>query len=143
MPSQLDLDQGGTFRQTHNVYLGPSIGWVPAPTPVGVILPVITGGTTTVLPGNTLVTVNFNGAVTIQLPSAKASLAGAGANPGTFVQIPLTVVDVGGFAIAHPITILPFGAETIDGLVSISISSNYGAYVLKPNTTTGGWTLMQ
>ena len=30
MASQLDLDQGGINRQTHKVYLGPSVGWVEA-----------------------------------------------------------------------------------------------------------------
>ncbi len=141
MASQLDLDQGGTFRQTQRVYLGPSLGWVPAPSQN--IVNVTVTGTTTIQRGMNLVLVSVNATATIQLPSAKQSPAGAQALPGTFVIVPVVVVDAGGFANAHNITILPFGAETIDGLASIAITSNFGAFVLKPNITSGGWTLLQ
>jgi hypothetical protein len=140
MGSQTDLDQGGTFRQTQSVYMGPSIGWVNIP--ISAVLPVTTGGTTTVQKGNTLVTVNFNGAVTIQLPTAKANAAGGMTIPAEQSANPLTVVDIGGFANAHNITILPFGSETIDGLASIAITTNYGAFTLKPDIVNGGWTLL-
>ncbi len=139
MPSQLDLDQGGTYRQYVRRFLGPSVGWVW--TPEDNVLPVTSGGTKTILQGTTLVQVSVNGAVTIQLPSAKSSTtAPAGALPGTFLALPITVVDIGGFATAHPITILPFGAETIVSLASIVISVAYGAVILFPNITAGKWT---
>ena len=142
MGSQLDLDQGGINRQTQLTYLGPSIGWVR--TAVSVVLPITATGTTNVLLGNTLVTVNVNGAVTVQLPSTKTSAAGAGALPGNYVQNPLTIVDIGGFAAAHPITILPAAGETIDGLASISLQTAYGAYILSPNiSASGGWAITQ
>ena len=141
MGSQTDLDQGGTVRQTQKVYLGPSIGWVMAAS--GVVLPITAGGTTNVVLGNSLITVNHNGAVTVQLPSSKPSSAGATAQPGTYPIVPLTIVDIGGFAASHPITILPYSGETIDGLTSITIQAAYGAYVLSPNQTSGGWTLTQ
>ena len=138
MASQLDLDQGGTYRQFVRRFLGPSVGWVW--TPEDNVLPVTTAGTTTLLQGTTLVQVNVNGAVTVQLPSAKASVtAPAGALPGTFLALPITVVDIGGFAAAHNITIRPFGTETIMSLSSIAITAAYGGFTLTPNITSGGW----
>ena len=139
MTSQLDLDQGGTYRQYVRRFLGPSVGWVW--TPEDNVVPVIAAGTITLLQGTTLVQVNVNGAVTIKLPSAKSSVtAPAGALPGTFLALPITVVDIGGFAAVQNITILPFDSETIDGLSSIKIMSAYGAFTLSPRITTGGWT---
>lgn len=139
MPSQLDYDQGGTFRQFVRRYLGPSIGWVNSPDDN--VVPVTVGGTTTVLVGTTLVPVNFNGAVTVQLPSSKASTtATPGAQPGLSLALPITIVDIGGFpSDAFPITILPFGAELIMGLASLQITVPYGGFVLMPRLVTGGW----
>lgn len=142
MASQQDLDQGGTFRQWTKLWMGPSIGWVPAPD--NSVLKVSAAGTATLNLSTTLVEVAVNAdGVVIQLPSAKASAAGAGPNPGTFVSRPVIVIDSGGFAYTHNITIKPFGDETIDSLTQIAITTNFGAYVLNPNITDGGWTLIQ
>jgi hypothetical protein len=141
MASQLDLDQGGTTRQTHKVYLGPSVGWVEVSWEW--VLNVTTGGTTTMLLGTNLVLVNFNGAVTIQLPSFKATSAGAQAIPRQFLILPVVISDVGGFAFSNNITILPFGSETLSGLASIKLSSNYGSIVIRPDIVNGGGTLLQ
>jgi len=141
MGSQTDLDQGGTFRQTQAVYMGPSLGWQPAP--ASVILPITAAGTVTVQLGNTLITVNVNGNVTLQLPKFKGSSAGAGALPGTYLNRPITIVDLGGFAGVHPVTILPFGTETIDGQASVQLSSSYGALQLQPDVINGGAALTQ
>ncbi len=43
MPSQLDLDQGGTFRQYQEVWLGPSLGWQTVPQEA--VFPIIAIGT--------------------------------------------------------------------------------------------------
>ena len=137
MGSQLDLDQGGTFRQMQRTWMGPSVGWVTAAGTV--VLPITTAGTTVVLPGNSLITVNVNGAVTIQLPPAKASAAGPQAVPGSFLFTPITIIDIGGFAAAHPITILPASGELIDGFNSIQITVAYGGIFLDPNLVIGGW----
>jgi hypothetical protein len=139
--SQLDLDQGGTNRQTHKVYLGPSVGWVEASWEW--LVNVTAGGTFNLGLGTNLVLVNFNGAVTIQFPSLKASSAGAQAIPRQFLILPITISDVGGFASSNPITLLPFGAELFSGLASVQISSNYGAIVLRPDIVNGGGTLLQ
>lgn len=89
---------------------------------------VTSGGTTSI--GATAygdVLVNFNGAVTIQLPGA-ASRSG----------VPISVVDIGGFAQTHNILILPNGVETIMGQSSLSITANYGSFYLWP-ISTGNW----
>jgi hypothetical protein len=137
--SQTDLDQGGTSRQWVNTYLGPSVGWVRLPG--SNILTVLQGGTTTAVVGTSLIIVNFNGAVTIVLPTAIHPSVPAGVIAPPFADIPCTIVDVGGFAASHPITIQPAsGAETIMGLASIQITSQYGAVGLRPSNTLKGWT---
>lgn len=141
MASQLDLDQGGINRQTHKVYLGPSVGWVEASWEW--VLNVTSGGTTSMLLGTNLVLVNFNGAVTIQLPSLKATSAGAQAIPRQFLILPIVISDIGGFALANNITILPFGGELLSGLASIKLASNYGSIVIRPDIVNGGGTLLQ
>jgi hypothetical protein len=141
MGSQIDLDQGGTFRTKQRTYLGPSLGWFEAP--VTTILPITTPGTTIVQLGNTVITVNVNGAVTIQLPSAKQNAAGAGAIPGPAAMPTTVIVDIGGFASANPITILPAGTEKIDGQASAILSSAFGAYTMQPDIINGGWILSQ
>jgi hypothetical protein len=141
MGSQIDLDQGGTFRQTQKIYLGPSVGWIQAQQQT--VLPITSSGATSVQRGMNLVTINVNGNVTINLPSAKASAKGPQAIPGQWFLNPVVIVDIGGFAAANTYTILPNGSETIDGLASIRLSAPYGVYVLKPILETGGWNLMQ
>ena len=144
MASQLDLDQGGTFRQMLNLWMGPSIGWITIPAGNGSILPVAATGTTVINRSTTLVLVTFTaGGVILSLPSALASGAGAGAVPGLSAAIPITIVDSGGNAGTNNHIINPFGSETIDGLSTIKIASNYGAYVLRPGLTAGTWTLLQ
>lgn len=141
MPSQLDLDQGGTFRQTQKIYMGPSVGWVAAPQQT--VLPITVTGTYTLQRGMNLVTISANGNVTLNLPSAKATPKGPQAIPGQWVLTPVVIVDIGGFASSVTYNIVPFGTETISSLALVRLQSNYGAFVLKPILETGGWTLTQ
>lgn len=139
MGSQLDLDQGGTARQWVRTYLGPSVGWVQLPgrNP----FPITAAGTYVILPDTTLIEVNVAGAVIIMLPTALDPAVPAGVLPGDYAKKPITIVDIGGFAQANPITIKPAsGAENILGLASISISVNYGGYTLNPSNAQKGWT---
>jgi hypothetical protein len=141
MPSQLDLDQGGTSRQWTKAYLGPSVGWINIPAQN--ILAITVAGTYQLDPSTSLVTVNTTGAVTINLPAAIDPLVGPQAQPGLFANNPITIVDIGGNAGAHPITIQPIqpnpNSETIMGLTSISLSVNFGGYTLFPNSTRKTW----
>lgn len=140
MPSQSDLDQGGTQRAWVPAYLGPSIGWVWRP---ATNLLVVTAAGTYILDRSTsLVTVNTTGAVIITLPSAATpTYAGGGTTqPGLFTNNPITIVDIGGNAQAQPITIQRQNSgESIMGLASITISVNYGGYVLQPEPAALTW----
>ncbi len=139
MGSQLDLDQGGTFRQYQNVWLGPSLGWQTVPQEA--VFPITAIGTYAISRGTNLITINANANVTINLPSSKAGLPGP--LPGQWYLTPISIVDIGGFASANTYIINPFGAELISGLASIRLASNFGAFLLKPILETGGWTLLQ
>lgn len=141
MSSQLDLDQGGTFRQYQRLWMGPSVGWLNVP--LAAELPIIATGTYTIQRGINLISINVNANVTINLPSSKASVDGPQAIPGQWVLVPITVVDVGGFASGVTYTINPFGSEKISGLSSVTLASAYGSLILKPQLLTGGWTLLQ
>lgn len=122
-----DLDQGGTVRLWEKTYLGPSLGWIMLQ--VSSILNVNTGGITNVPAGTTLVTVNSGSAVTLQLASSVPILGN--------ITTPLTIIDAGGHAATFNITILPIGGETIMGLSSLVISSNFAGFNLLP--VSGGW----
>lgn len=147
MSSQLDLDQGGTFRQIQKIYLGPSVGWVEVPQQS--VLPVTAGGTTTISRGTNLITTAFNGSLALQLPSAQATPLGPQAIPKQWALQPITIVDIGGFAGgANIYQILPFGSELISGTYNnttniLKLSAPYGAFILTPNLTAGGWNLAQ
>jgi len=139
MGSQLDLDQGGTFRQYQNVWLGPSLGWQTVPQEA--VFPISAVGTYAISRGTNLITINANANVTINLPSSKAGLPSS--LPGQWYLTPVSIVDIGGFASANTYTINPFSAELISGLATIRLASNFGAFLLKPILETGGWTLLQ
>lgn len=148
MTSQTDLDQGGTQRQQQRTYMGPSLGWQLAP--LRSILSVTAAGAYTINLSTNLVMVNVatpgTPAVTLTLPKAAGSPAGAQALPGTFVGVNIVVVDSGGNAVTATIRIQPDPSEIvagIDGLASLDIVSAYGAFNLKPNTPNPGWTLTQ
>ena len=141
MPSQTDLDQGGTFRQFERVWMGPSVGFLLVPQQA--VLPITAGGTFNAQRGMNLITIAAAGAVTLNLPSAKASARGPQAIPGQWYLALVTIADVGGQAGSFNYTINPAAGETISGLASIRLSAPYGAYVLKPILETGGWTLLQ
>jgi hypothetical protein len=132
MASQLDLDQGGTFRTYLRQYLGPSIGWVQLP--LQSILPISAAGTYTLLPGVTFVPVNVAGLVTINLPSSRLPSVSGGVLPGLFSNSPITIADVGGNAAAFNITINPAAADSVMGLSTIAIITNYGEFTLSPNS---------
>jgi len=107
------------------------------------VLPITATGAVSVSRGTNLITVSVNAnGVILNLPSSKASTQ-PGAIPGQWYLHPLTIVDIGGFAAAHPIVINPFAGELISGLATISLVSNFGAFLLKPILETGGWTLLQ
>jgi hypothetical protein len=135
----MDFDQSGVSRQWTLHNMGPSVGWVMGPAQN--IQPITVSGTYVLDPSTTLVQVNVAGSVTITLPSSSVPAAGALAQPGLFVGNPITIVDVGGFAARNNITILPNNAaETVMGLSSIKIATNYGGFTLQPFPIQRTWT---
>lgn len=141
MGSQTDLDQGGTFRQWVRMWMGPSVGFVAVP--VDAVLPITAAGTYDIARGTSLITINVNDAVTLNLPSSRASPAGPQAIPGQWVINPVTIVDIGGFADSNTYNIVPNGAETISGLASVQLATPRGSLILNPILATGGWNLIQ
>ncbi|MGC1615821.1 MAG: hypothetical protein WA736_14140 [Candidatus Acidiferrum sp.] len=139
MASQQDLDQGGTFREWVNTYMGPSVGWVR--TPARSVLKITAAGTYPLNLSTTLVIVDTTAAVIITMPSALDPTIPAGALPGPYVKSIITIVDIAG---APNVTINPIsGAETIMGLSSITLKTAYGSYSLRPDNTLAGWTAAQ
>lgn len=136
MPSQTDLDQGGTIREWDKIYLGPSVGWVWVP--YRSQFNITAAGTYTVDLSSNYVRVNVVGAVIIILPPSLNLTIPEGVTPGKAVRNPISIVDSGGNAAANPITIQPNGTETIMGLVQVQITSNFGGFILYPNN--GRWT---
>ena len=135
----MDLDQGGTIQQWERVFMGPTIGWQLRPTRN--TLSIVTGGTFIVDPAISYITVNTTGSVTLILPSAINPPAGA--QPGLSVDNTVVIVDAGGNAQLHPITIQRNNSgESIMGLASIQITVNYGGYTLSPNSAQATWNLI-
>lgn len=141
MSSQLDLDQGGTFRQYTRVWQGPSVGWINYP--FQAVLEIKASGTVLLARGTNLVKLNVNGNVTIDLPSSKASSQGPQAIPAQWVISAITIVDKGGFASGVTYNIVPAAGELISGLASVQLASAYGTIVLEPLLESGGWNLLQ
>ena len=142
MASQQDLDQGGTFRQWVRCFMGPSVGWVPVP--VDAVLEITAGGAVSIARGTSLILLNVNASVTINLPSSKAAPQGPQAIPGQWVVNPVTIVDKGGFANPGVVDYLinPAGTEKISGLSQVALASPYGSVILNPILSTGGWNLV-
>jgi hypothetical protein len=137
--SQLDLDQGGTFREWVRTWMGPSVGWVMAP--ARNVVSINAAGTVTLLVGVTLVIINTNAAVVILLPSALDPTIPAVGLPGPYVKSVVNIVDISG---APNVTIKPASvAETVMGLASIALGTAYGSYALRPDNTFKGWTAAQ
>ena len=135
----VDLDQSGTSRQWLRTYLGPSVGWIERP--YQNLQPITVAGTYTIDPSTNLVEVNVAGAVTIVLPSCQTPAAGAQAQPRLFASNPITVIDIGGNAATNNITIQPNNVvETVMGLSSIKIATNFGGYTLQPVPSQKTWT---
>jgi hypothetical protein len=117
--------------------MGPTVGWINVPNLNKLII--TAGGTYPLDPSTSLVEVNTTGSVTITLPSC-ANPGQSLSQQGLFAKNPITIVDIGGNAQAHPITIQRNNSgESIMGLASIALSANYGGYTLTPVPETLTW----
>lgn len=86
-----------------------------------------------------VIRVNNAAATTINLPATNSGNALAIPRPGA--GAPVTIKDVSGTAATYPITITANGSETIDGLASVVINTNYGHFTLVSNGT--GWNVIE
>jgi hypothetical protein len=135
----MDLDLGGTSRQWQRTYLGPSVGWIMVPWQN--LLPITAAGTYNIDPSTNLIEVNVAGAVTIVLPSCQFPASGPQAQTRLFASNPITIIDTGGNAASNNITINPNNpGETVMGLTSIKIATNYGGFTLQPVSAQKTWT---
>lgn len=143
MGSQLDLDQGGTFRQYQRIWMGPSVGWQTMP--VQAVLNIAAAGTYTILRWTNLIKIKATaGVVTINLPLSQASAQGPQAIPGQWVYNPVIITDLGGqCGLAVTCNINRAGAELISGLTQVQLATPYATVLLEPILDTGGWTLGQ
>lgn len=143
MANQLDLDQGGTFRQYGRVWMGPSVGWQTMP--IVAILTITAAGTYTIQRWTNLIKIRAtSGVINLNLPSSKAAVQGPQAIPGQWVYNPVVIVDLGGAAGgALTVNINPLSPETISSLAQVQLATPYGTVLLEPELTTGGWTLGQ
>lgn len=143
MASQLDLDQGGTFRQYQRIFMGPSVGWQTMP--VQAIIIQSAAGTLNLLRWTNLVKLKVAaGVLNINLPSSKATTQGPQAIPGQWVYNPVILIDQSGQAgLATTINVNPFGSELISGLAQVQLAAPYGTIILEPELVNGGWTLGQ
>ncbi len=142
MTSQVDLDQGGTNRQFQKLWLGPSVGWVNFATDNPQVI--TAAGSYTLLNGITRVMLNVAGLVTLNLWDPTVStVPPANCLPGPSVGWPLTIVDIGGNLMNFNCTINPAAGTTIMGLSSLTLSTDYGSIILKPDIDTGDWAQLQ
>jgi len=143
-----DLDQGGVSLQRIRLDCGPTIGLLEAQIEKMPQRVVTVGGTTVLGPNDNQVLVNFNGAVTIQLPdvTAWASVVSQPIiNAWTIPYVQgfdrtIFIKDFGRFAAAHPITVTPFAGQRIDNLAGpFSIVQNRQLLRLYPMGDLRGW----
>lgn len=133
-----DLDQGGTAYQKVRVWMGPSLGWVDQQ--VRPATKIINAGTTTLLPGVSLVLVNVAGLVTVNLPDVRAWMNEPAYNPMTSFERCIWIKDWGGNAAAFNITIQPFSTQQIDLLAqAFKIIQNRQLIRLYPLNDLTGW----
>ena len=133
----LDLDKSGNTFQGMRVYLGPSLGWVQ--TRIQPQFTITVTGTYTLTSDVGVVLVNVNAPVTINLPDVTQWLNETAYMPSTAFERAIWVKDIGAHAQANNITIVPFGAQLIDGLSQFTIASNRALIRLYPLADLSGW----
>lgn len=97
--------------------------------------PTVLSGTGVVATSSFVVQTNQSAPITLTLPDA-ATWATANSKYG----LPLSIFDISGNASTNNVTINPAGSDTISGLASLAISTDYGGYRLSPRA--GGWVVV-
>jgi hypothetical protein len=132
----VDLDQGG-FPQRQNIYLGPTLGWVPLR-----VKPeryIVGGGNYTLGPDDGVVLVNTPAAVTLALPDVSQWMNEPFGQPLTAFERAVWVKDIGGYAGSFHITVNAFPGQKIDTANSAVIKTFFGVLRLYPLADLSGW----
>lgn len=95
------------------------------------LLPNVITATGSVPVTSLVVQTNQVGAITLTLPDSGAWVAENGYRP-------LSIFDISGNASTNNVTVNPSGVETISGLASLTIATDYGGFRLAPKSG-GGW----
>lgn len=134
-----DLDQSGGFPQYVRTYLGPTVGWVMLPVDPETFI--AAGPSYTVARFDSRVMLNATGTpvTSIQLPDVVDWVRCAFQRVQSAFDRSLWIKDYAVQAAAHPITVTPFGAQTIDGLGSFQIINNRALLRLYPLSNLAGW----
>ena len=109
----IDFDQSGQYTG-HKVraWLGPSLGWQDVQVkPTRFITSV---GVFPILPGDGVILANVAGAVTLLLPDVRVWVSENAFQPATAFERSISIKDLGGNAASFPITVIPFGSQTLD-----------------------------
>lgn len=101
----------------------------------GLTTPTVITATGAVSAASVVVQTNQSASMTVTLPGA-AAWAAANSKYG----IPLSIFDISGAASTNNVTINPAGADTLSGLSSLTIDTDYGGYRLEP--TASGWVVV-
>lgn len=133
-----DLDQSGNGYQVARTWLGPTLGWVM--TQVHPERKITAPGAVNVNPGDSVIFVSVNGSVTLNLPDVRLWIQEAAYQPATAFERSLWIKDLGGFAAAFPISVAPFGTQSIDALAQVfTIVQNRQLLRLYPLNDLSGW----
>ena len=136
----VDLDQSGQVVQWAQVYLGPTLGWIRAPVQPQRI--VTAAGDITAVAGDYAILVNktVGAATNVNLPDVVQWLKQTIAQALSTVERALWIKDLKGDAATNNITIVPYGAQTIDGLAqNFIIVQNRQLLRLYPRSDLAGW----
>lgn len=137
IPGPTDLDQSGNFFQRDRVYNGPTLGWAERQAFKAQLI--TSAGSHEVSGGVGIIYVNVAGLVTINLPDVSKWLAQQVQYRANSLETLLSIKDLGYHAATTPITLTPFGAQTIDLLASFEIGMDGQWIDLIPLNDLSGW----
>lgn len=133
-----DLDQGGVDRRFVKQYLGPTVGWIDAP--FNNTKHITVGGAYTLDVGVTQVLLDVAAEVTLQLWNPiPPTVPPPNSLPGPSIDMPLSIIDIGGNTGSFPCTILPAAGKEINGDTELLIAEAYGTALLEPDAEYGNW----
>lgn len=124
----LDNVKGSPIRGWR-VYCGPSLGWIDAP----VFQDTIITGDHTVQPYQSIILCNLGGAAALTLPNLNTWLN------QVYGSWPIYVKDITGNFSTRNLTVTPVAAQTIDGLATLTLVSDYASVIIRPRSDYLGW----